>query len=385
MHDKDRYESREQAWIKHLMLEKYLEILVLKVGTKWKSFVYVDAFAGPWDSTSEDLSDTSFSRALAVLESCKKKLKKNGVDLPIRAIFLEKKKSSARRLISYAERYVGDVKIEAKCADFLDEIGALSATVKKDEFAFVLVDPTGFKDVTAPRVLAPLLQKRGVELMINLMWDHINRFWSHSDTQNALSDIFGEDRDSAVAAVGGGVESARCGVYTQRLRAHAGSSGGRLWASAFPVLNPRKKRTHYYLVYTTHSPTGLLTFSRVAESTWQEQSNTRAQVKLKRASPEGQTLLFSLDEVDVPVERNIDLDSVQRAWLSLLPSVGSEVVVDENLMARLLEDYSCLECDLQSSLKTLISKGVVENSSSGRARPKRQVHPEKKEKLRRLL
>ena len=384
MQDKANYESREQAWIKHWLLEKYLEKLVLKIGTKWKRFLYVDAFAGPWDATSSDLSDTSFSRALSVLEACAAKLQENGVSIQMRAIFLEKKKSSAKRLVEYANDYSGKVKIEAKCADFLDEVDSIASSIGQDEFAFILVDPTGFKDVTSPRVLAPLLDKRGVELMINLMWDHINRFWDHPEQQGTLADIFGESRNEDVSRIGGNDERARCSLYTDRLRMRAGHSGGKLWASAFPVLNPRKRRTHYYLVYTTHSHKGLLTFSQVAEGTWKEQSNTRAQVKLKAQMIDGQSSLFAIDEVDVIEARSFDVKSLEDAWLRLVPNVGAEIVVDETTMARLMEECSCLECDLQLVVKSLIDRKILANLATDRVRPKRPIHPENREKLRRI-
>lgn len=70
MAELDDYLDREQMWVKHWMLQRYLEQLILKVGRHWKSFVYIDAYAGPWKAQAEDLSDTSFGCALEVMRAC---------------------------------------------------------------------------------------------------------------------------------------------------------------------------------------------------------------------------------------------------------------------------------------------------------------------------
>lgn len=382
--DKSDYHEREQAWVKHWLLEKYLEKLVFKVGTKWKRFIYIDAFSGPWKSASDDLSDTSFSIALGVLKKCQDKIRQNGKLLPIKAIFLEKNRSSAERLIAYAsDKSTEDIEVLAKRADFLVEIESIAREIRDDDFAFVLIDPTGYKEVS-PSTLAPLLRKRGVEVLINLMWDHINRFWCLPDIEDTLDKIFGNDRDKRSPEDGGLNEQERCHLYTKRLREFAGNQGGRLWASAFPVLNPRKDRTHYYLVYATHSPVGLLTFDKCAEDTWQEQADTRASVQIRKRSSEGQGMLFGDTVKDIPYERHVDRAMLRQAWLRLIPSIHSEVIVSVTTMAGLLETCSCLESDLQDVLGELIDSGVVENLSSRKRRPKNVVHWEKKETIRRI-
>ena len=40
--------GREQAYVKHCLLENYLAQLAYRVGQKWDAIVYVDGFAGPW-------------------------------------------------------------------------------------------------------------------------------------------------------------------------------------------------------------------------------------------------------------------------------------------------------------------------------------------------
>lgn len=48
------YTGREQAYIKHYLLEEYLSSWSYKIGSKWDSLIYIDGFAGPWGATDEN-------------------------------------------------------------------------------------------------------------------------------------------------------------------------------------------------------------------------------------------------------------------------------------------------------------------------------------------
>lgn len=375
MEAKKSYEGREQAWVKHWLLERYLQRLIMKVGTKWKRFTYIDAFAGPWDAVSEDLSDTSFGIAVKVMRDCQKALSDAGTHIPMRAIFCEMKAAPAKRLIAYAEaNSTPSLVLEAHHADFTTKIESIAADLRDDEFTFALIDPTGYSKI-APGQLSMLLKKRSVEVLINLMWEHIERFWDLEQIEETLDSIFGKDRKLKIAELGGAE------LYAVGLRAAAGSSGGRLWASSFPVQNPNKKRTRYFLVYGTHSTSGLLTFDRVVEETWHEQALTKAQIKVNQQC--GTLDLFDGVIHSVQVERPIDELRIRKAWLARLGNPGTDTVASETLAAELLEECGCLELDLQRVLAKLCDEGLVTNLSMHRKRARNTVHWQKSEILRR--
>lgn len=385
MADRDDYHEREQAWVKHWMLEKYLERLILKVGTKWKRFVYIDAFAGPWGAKSEDLSDTSFGRALSVMRTCQLKLAKNGRQVPMHAVFFEKDRKRAARLMQYAKLHSSaSLTIDAFNADFMSNVDAVAGALRDDDFAFALIDPTGYKEI-APARLAPLLKKRGVEVLINLMWDFINRFWSHSQECSKLDEIFGVDRHDLVN--GDSLEFDASKLYANRLKMAGGGVGGRLRASTFPVQHAFKDRTHYFLIYATHSPVGLLTFGEIAEATWEEQAKTRARTAVRRRS--GDTLdIFGGEIHAIEPRRLVNGTIVRDAWLRRIPIAGSEIVVTSDLMAELLEDCGCFTSDLQAEAARLMQEGIIENKSASPAsiarRTKNAIQVEKRETIRRL-
>ena len=50
------YAGREQASVKHYLLEAYLERLIMITGqARYNRISYVDAFAGPWKAAQSDL------------------------------------------------------------------------------------------------------------------------------------------------------------------------------------------------------------------------------------------------------------------------------------------------------------------------------------------
>ncbi len=68
--DLSHYQGREQAYIKHCLLEEYLPEWAYKVGSAWDSLVYIDGFAGPWQTTDQNYADSSFGIAVETLSQC---------------------------------------------------------------------------------------------------------------------------------------------------------------------------------------------------------------------------------------------------------------------------------------------------------------------------
>jgi hypothetical protein len=47
------YRGREQTYLKHFFLERYLERVAYNIGWSAPEFVYVDGFSGPWRSEAQ--------------------------------------------------------------------------------------------------------------------------------------------------------------------------------------------------------------------------------------------------------------------------------------------------------------------------------------------
>jgi hypothetical protein len=218
------------------------------------------------------------------------------------------------------------------------------------------------------------------------MWDFINRFWDFPQEAAKLDAIFGPDRHKRADVKN--LEESAGKLYTQRLKAEAGGAGGKLWATTFPVQNPEKERTHYFLVYATHSSVGLVTFGDVAEDTWHQQAQAKARKRILRDRNAGRIDMFGDDVSGVRANRLTNTQAIRDAWLSQMPVAGSEITVSYDLMAELLEECGCLPCDLQAAVRNLIKEGIIENCSTTPAafqrRTKNFVQYAKGERLRRL-
>jgi three-Cys-motif partner protein len=99
------YRGREQTYLKHFFLERYLERVAYVTGSAYPEFVYVDGFSGPWRSQSEEFEDTSFIIAIKQLRKVREGLAKIGKTLRIRCLFIEKEAEAFRAL----QRAVSDV------------------------------------------------------------------------------------------------------------------------------------------------------------------------------------------------------------------------------------------------------------------------------------
>jgi three-Cys-motif partner protein len=383
------YAGREQASVKHFLLESYLaRLIMITARARFDQIVYVDAFAGPWKSARPDLSDTSFAKALEVMESCRVEIAKNlGKSVTFRALFVERDPERYSVLKRFAdERSNNRIEVRAINEDFAESAQSVAQWIRDDEMAFVLIDPTGWKEVISPKTLAPLLRKRNVEMLINVMWNFINLATAHASQEHSLEEIFGDQFKALLKAarMASSGEPLMRG-YLRRLRDFAGgqSSSTRLRTAWFPVEFPAAERVFYYLVYVTHHVKGMIVFLEESEKALQFQSKVKFVVKQQRREvSSGMDDLFG-DELQLP---NIGaaVHGARDAWIALLPEVNSELHVDEGRMADMAEECGCLISQLQESLRLLLEARVLENVDAKRPRTKNHVNYHKGEVIRRL-
>jgi three-Cys-motif partner protein len=166
------YAGREQSYVKHVLLESYLEKLVHKVASRYDQIAYVDGFAGPWLSANERFEDTSFGIALSALRRAKATWKQNSRDVRMSAFLVERDKTAYSQLAQVPARYP-DVTIKTHCEDFLKIVPTILREIAPSAFVFFLIDPKGWRVPLNP--LAPLLARPNSEVIFNFMFDFINR------------------------------------------------------------------------------------------------------------------------------------------------------------------------------------------------------------------
>lgn len=115
----ENYKGREQSLIKHRLLQTYLERLFMIIGQHESRILYVDCFAGPWMTDSENLEDTSIAISLNILKRCHESLNQLGKNVQFKALFIEKDMGSYNKLKSFLDEETTDaVCVESLHGDF---------------------------------------------------------------------------------------------------------------------------------------------------------------------------------------------------------------------------------------------------------------------------
>lgn len=253
--------------------------------------------------------------------------------------------------------------------------------------AFVLIDPTGWKDVISPKTLAPLLRRRNVEMLVNVMWNFINLATGHTNQDKNLRDIFGSKLESLRNGGTGNDGHDWMVSYLEQLRIAAddSDSAARLRTAWFPVEFPSKDRIFYYLAYVTHHVKGIIVFLEESERTLYYQKEMKFVVKQQRREADtGISDIFG-DALQVTGPSSTrPHPEVRHHWLKLLPTPGSQLYVDESIIAEMAEKCGCLIPHLQSELRRLIDEGVLKNMDARRPRTKNIVNYKAVELISRL-
>src|SRR5580704_11851652 len=128
------YVGREHSSVKHFLLESYLERLIMITAQQaYNRISYVDAFSGPWQSSSADLSDTSFSKAIEVMEGCRVALAQRGRTVKFRALFVERDPTAFARLKQFSDaRSTSEIEIRAINEDFAESAASVAQWISND-------------------------------------------------------------------------------------------------------------------------------------------------------------------------------------------------------------------------------------------------------------
>jgi three-Cys-motif partner protein len=292
------YTGREQSYVKHVFLENYLERLVHKTASVYPHIVYVDGFAGPWQSANERFEDTSFGIALTALRRAKASWKGHRRDVKMSAFLVEQNPIAYKQLERVPARYP-DINVKTYCADFLEVIPTILKDIPADAFAFFLIDPKGWRIPLAK--LTPMLARQKSEVIFNFMFDFINRAANIKDPAvvAGLNEFmpYGDWRaalEAAENAKPGGLSSEeRKVILIEALSANLAHFGKYEYVAETTVLRPVRDRPLYCLFYATRNKTGIEVFRDCQAEAMKEQSRTRAAIKMRHAQEQtGQAEIF---------------------------------------------------------------------------------------------
>lgn len=291
--DPASYRDREQTYVKHVFLDRYLErvALVTLASGKWTNFVYVDGYSGPWQAQGEKSEDTSVSIALTKLKQVGQALASLGKQTKTSALFVERDPKAFERLKALLDTFP-ESNAKSINGEFQDHIDDVVSFIR-NSFSLTFIDPTGWNiDLLA---LRPLLEGRG-EVLINFMYDFINRMVDNPDPniQAQLSRTFGGEgwKQEIEKRVAQSMprEVAILDVFMLRLQ----EIGRYEYVTYTAILKPLADRTYFHLVYATRHWKGLEEFRKTEASAMELQERVRFDVKQDaRAQKSGITDMFA--------------------------------------------------------------------------------------------
>jgi three-Cys-motif partner protein len=367
------YDERPQAFIKHRLLESYLQKLFLIVGTQSRELCYIDCFAGPWGDESDEMAATSIAISLSTLDTCRKMLGARGGSLPtVRALYIEANPARYARLARFVGENTPDgIEAEHWHGDFVAMREKICAWIGPRAFAFFFIDPKGWKEIGVP-TLRPLLCRKRSEFLVNFMYNNINRTVSMPEWQEAMKNLLGQTLD---------VEDLEPEERERHiLRAYRTSCKSEMLdGSKYParsayarVLDPMKERPKYHLVYFTTHPRGIVEFMTISQGVDFVQRQVRAELKLEKHERKvGMNSLFGPEPL---TEQRAKSDEIDLFWRNHLIAVGGKRRIGLDQFAEILEKTDWFPDSLQASLARLIEANQVRNLDASRLRPKRPLH-----------
>lgn len=377
----EAYRGREQAYVKHYLLEAYLEKLFLIVGLGAqklgiKELAYVDCFAGPWKDESEALESTSIAISLRVLSKCRTALRGLGVDLSFRALYVEKDRRAFARLKQYlADREPDGIEAEPLEGDFVELVPVIQEWASRDSFVFFFIDPKAWRPVSVG-VLKPLLQRAHSEFLINFMYDFVNRAVSMEDMKHQIGELLGETPDVG-SLQGVEREKTLLEIYRRNLKGLVPTQAQWPARSAYArVLDRQKDRPKYHLVYLTTHPLGLIEFMDALQKLDLIQKRVRAETKQRvREEKTGMGDMFGAADQALEDDDRVSVHVVEKYWLDRLTVEPRRLGQAE--FADMLEETDWFPGDLQIALGSLMKRGLVRNLDARGRRKSKFLHFEK--------
>lgn len=372
--DRQLYQGREQSLAKHFILKRYLQALAFKVLRHW-DLTYVDGFSGPWRSEAPDYSDTSFMIALNVLREAQQTIfEQTGKRRRIRCFFSESDRIAFEELSSaVAAHHLPESCFEVrtfhgKFEDAISEIRDYS----NQSFPIVFIDPTGWTGYPLPKI-APLFRGRKCEVLINFMYDHINRFLTHPDPVviASLNPILGgegwEARLSPDLEKGQAVEL----LFRETLKSTVGFEH----VVSTRIDKSTADRPHFFLAYGTKDSAGLKAFREIEFGALKEHARNRSAAKARsRSERTGERDLFADHEADVQeatIEQIVESQKqlASNALVAFLKERGP--LRFDRLVGLLLEPFVLRETNVKDLCVGLAERGIIRNTWG--ARPRKPV------------
>ena len=318
---------------KHEILRRYLQAWfpILAQG-KFPEIMYVDGCAGPGQYSKGEDGSPIIALRIALQQPAHVRMK-------IRFVFIEEIGDRADFLseIVASLRIPGNCKIELYGRESFEEtfrrvLDSYNDADQPPPPTFVFIDPFGYSDAPLS-IVQDILRHTSCEVLVNFMYEEINRFLSLSNQERHFDALFGthEWREGRRLAEPRARKRFLHNLYYRQLRDSAGAK----YVRSFEMRNI-KDRVDYYLFYATNSILGL---SRMKDAMWKVDES--GEFTFSDATDPRQAVFFANDP-------RFDLLRNQ-----LLARFGGREVSVEDVQQFVLEETAFRETHYRRILKEL--------------------------------
>jgi three-Cys-motif partner protein len=374
----DPYSGREQTKAKHFILKSYLQALAFKVLT-FSDVAYVDGFSGPWETKTENFRDSSFMIAISVLMDAQRKiLETRNIQRQIRCFFSESDPKAFAQLqeaVAPFHRPSEGFFIKTFPGKFEDAISEIQPFIGSS-FPLIFIDPTGWTGYPFDQI-KPLFERAKCEVLINFMYEFINRF------------AYSEDREiiASLAPILGGLDwperldpKLSRGMAVEKLfRETLKAVGNFRFVISTKIDKATIDRPHFFIAYGTKSADGLKTFRQTEYEALREHARNRATaLEKKREQQLGTTDLFADHHAEI---QEATIDQIVAEQKELASSRLMDVLTQRASMkfsavvAGLLQPYMLRETNVKDICVDLAKAGKIENTWGGGNRKPRDDDP----------
>lgn len=355
------YAGREQSYVKHVFLERYLEALIFKTASVYNYIVYVDGYAGPWQSANERFEDTSFGIALNALKRAKDTWKAQGRNVKMTALLVEQNAKAYARLETLQAMFL-EIEIKTYHSDFISILPKIVGDFPASAFAFFFIDPKGW-GIPLLKLQAMLARPKS-EVVFNFMFEFINRAASmtDADTVAGLNELMphGDWRQRLAAARDADErKEVLIAAFTENLQ----KVGDYPYVVYTEILRPLRDRTLYCLFYATRHEIGLQAFRECQTKALDAQAETRAALKVQQDAAEtGQREMFtSLHDMgpnEAAALRKAAKQAAEAMVLALTPKSPDHILY-KKLWPQVLVEHAVRLTDVNTICAELKKKGAI--------------------------
>jgi three-Cys-motif partner protein len=245
---------------KHEILRRYFEAWLPILANTNGRVVYIDGFAGPGE-----YSRGEHGSPVIVLKAARDHKYKTASELCCLFVEADKDRYQHLELVLSAltPPVPRNIKFEAVNKTFDEQISQTLDGITREKKVLAptlaFIDPFGFKH-TPFKTISRLMQQPKCEVLINFMYEEINRFLSLPNYSATFDELFGtpEWRDALGLSTPDEREKAIHDLYLKQLKT-VGE-----YARSFQMIN-MGNRVDYFLFFVTNNPLGL---QRMKESMW---------------------------------------------------------------------------------------------------------------------